>query len=226
MKRVALIPARGRSKRLPRKNILDFLGKPIIAYTIEAAIQSKLFERVVVSTEDNEIADISKKYGAEISIRPEKLANDVSRVLDVCIHFLNEEAKACRKYDILCCLYATAPLRTAEDISNTLALVDSGEADFAFAISEYHFPPHQALKINEKSFLEPVWPEWVEKKSQEVPGMLIDNGSTYVANIERFLQEQSFHGERLKGYLMPKTRSFDIDTIDDFYLAEKFADLK
>lgn len=226
MRRVAIIPARGGSKRLPRKNVIDFLGKPIIAYTIEAALKTQLFDKVVVSTEDDEIAEVAKGVGAETVERPYSLADDSSLVADVCLHFLQEESKLGKDYDLMCCLYATAPLRNAEDIGSTVNLVESGSADFALAVTEYHFPPHQALFQNDKDFLEPLWPDWNRMKSQEVPKMVVDNGSTYAVRVHEFMQIKNFYGERLKGYVMPKIRSIDIDTRDDFVIAESFARLK
>jgi pseudaminic acid cytidylyltransferase len=226
MKQIAVIPARGGSKRLPRKNILDFHRKPVIAYTIEAAIESKLFARVVVSTEDPEIAEVSKKYGAELLVRPMELATDTATVADVCLHALDFEVSQGRSYSILCCLYATAPLRNAEDIRNTVDLVLSRKCDFAMAVTEYHYPPHQAMIMNDSGLLEHMWPSLVGKRSQDVPEMLIDNGSTYVAWVPKFLELKSFRGPKLKGYYMPRNRSVDIDVAEDLelakYLAESF----
>ena len=223
MKLIAIIPARGGSKRLPRKNIIDFLGKPIIAYTIEAAYASGLFDRVVVSTEDNEIAEICDTYKAKVLMRPMELADDTARVVDVCLHILDFEADQGRYYDILCCLYATAPLRNAEDIKNTIKLVQSRECDFAMAITEYHYPPHQAMTINKFGFIEPMWRHLVNKREEDVPKMLIDNGSTYVAWIPEFLKQKTFRGLKLKGYFMPRNRSIDIDLPEDLELAKYFA---
>ena len=126
---IAVIPARGGSKRLPRKNILDFCGQPLIAYSIKAALASKLFQRVVVSTEDDEISAVAKSFGAEVAKRPHGLAMDTSSVLDVCLDLLDRESKQGRKYSVLCCLYATSPLRTVNDICETVNLVASGECE-------------------------------------------------------------------------------------------------
>ncbi len=211
---------------MPKKNILKFLGKPIIAYTIEATLETQLFEKVVVSTEDNEIASISKQYGADIAFRPQELAGDQARVVDVCANLLISERDSGRHYELFCCLYATAPMRKAEDIRRTVDLVEGGQADFAIAVTEYFFPPHQALFENPSDYLAPVWPDWNEKKSQELPVMFIDNGSTYVAWVDQFMKHKSFYGERLKGHFMPRIRSIDIDNKEDFLLAEKLAELK
>jgi len=223
MRKIAVIPARGGSKRLPRKNIIDFHGKPVIAYTIEAAIDSRLFDRIMVSTEDPEIGEVSKKYGAELLRRPIELATDTATAADACLHALDCEAQRGKVYDILCCLYATAPLRRAEDIINTVGLVLSRKCDFAMAVTKYHYPPHQAMIMNESGFMEPMWSDLVSKRSQDVPEMFIDNGSTYVSWIPEFIKLKTFRGPKLKGYLMPRDRSVDIDIGEDLELAKYFA---
>ena len=136
-KAIAIIPARGGSKRLPRKNIADFMGKPIIAWTIEAAKASGAFERVVVSTEDEEIAAISEKFGADVDRRDPALATDTARETDVMLELLSREEQAGKYYDVTCCLYATAPLRKAQDIQAVIGLLEPGKCDFALAATTY-----------------------------------------------------------------------------------------
>lgn len=222
LKSIAVIPARGGSKRLPRKNIIDFSGKPIIAYTIEAALQTSLFDRVVVSTEDTEIAEVALRFGAQVSKRPVSLATDASTVVEVCADLLEREKIDGRTYDVLCCLYATAPLRTSKDIKNTLRLLEDDNCDSAMAVTNYHFPPHQALKIDKSQNLIPVWPDMINMKSQEVPDFLVDNGSAYAIEVAVFKEKKSFLGNHLKGYIMPRIRSVDIDTQEDLDLANIF----
>ena len=168
-------------------------------------------------------AEIANKYGAEIIIRPPYLATDSARTVDVCIHALEEEVNLGRQYDIMCCLLATAPLRNAEDIKQTVAFVQNGYSNFAVAVSQYHFPPHQALKKT-NSYLEPMWPDLINKKSQEIPLLFVDNGSTYAVSVSAFLKEKSFYGKKLSGYLMPRTRSVDIDVKEDFEIALLFSE--
>ena len=219
---ICIIPARGGSKRLPKKNVIQFHGKPIIAYSIEAAIQANLFDRIIVSTDDLKIARCARDFGVEIHLRPPELATDTARVVDVCASILEEEGKAGRTYDILCCLYATAPLRTFEDIRNTLRLLEDDNCDSAMAVTNYYFPPHQALKFNRFQNLVPVWPEMVDMKSQMVPNFFVDNGSTYAIEVEVFRQKKSFLGDHLKGYVMPRIRSVDIDNQEDLHIAHIF----
>ena len=219
---ICIIPARGGSKRLPKKNIIQFRGKPIIAYSIEAAIQANLFDRIIVSTDDLSIAQHAEELGAVIHLRPAELATDTARVVDVCAHILEEENKTGRTYDILCCLYATAPLRTSKDIRNTLRLLEDDNCDSAMAVTNYHFPPHQALKLNKFQNLIPVWPDMRDLQSQAVSRYLVDNGSTYAVEVAVFKEKKSFLGDHLKGYIMPRIRSVDIDTQEDLDLANIF----
>lgn len=223
---IAVIPARGGSKRLPRKNIIEFNGKPIIAYTIENARETGLFDRVIVSTEDNEIAGIAKSYGADVIIRPDALATDVAGVVDVCLHVLQQEERANRVYDVLSCLYATSPLRNSEDIAKTVKPVVDRECDFSIALTRYHFSPHQALVRGEDDYLQPMWPEMIAKKSQEVPDFFVDNGSTYAVYVPEFIKQRSFYGTKLSGHIMPRFRSVDIDEEEDLNLAQVYSTIE
>ena len=220
---ICIIPARGGSKRLPHKNVIDFLGKPIIAYTIEAALQSAFFERIVVSTEDVEIAEVALRFGAQVSKRPVSLATDASTVVEVCSDLLEREKMEGRIYDILCCLYATAPLRKAEDIVATLKLIEPGVCNFAMAVTKYVQYAHQALRLTEAGFLEAMWPEYIKSRSEKIGRLLVGNGSTYAVTIEAFKRCKSFYGPRLRGHIMPRSRSVDIDDQEDLEMALYFA---
>ncbi|MCE9642631.1 MAG: acylneuraminate cytidylyltransferase family protein [Betaproteobacteria bacterium] len=219
MKAVCLIPARGGSKRLPRKNIADFLGKPIIAYTIEAAIASGLFERVVVSTEDAEIAAVAARFGAIVHQRPRELASDTARVIDVCLDFLDEEERRDRKYDVFGCLLATAPMRGTADIRAVFNLIEPGRCEFALATTTYDLPPLQALRQDADGALAPMWPDLVNLRSQEAPQLCVDNGSTYFATVAAFRAQQTFYAPGLRGHPMPRERSVAIDEPADLALA-------
>ena len=218
MKRLAIIPARGGSKRLPRKNLLPFRGRPIIAHTIEAALTSRCFARVLVSTEDHEIASTAKAAGAEIHERAADLATDAAGVTAVCLDVLLSEERAGRDYDVFACLYATAPLRRSDDIAAVIALIDSG-CDFAMAITTYAVPPHQALRVAEDGTLSAMWPDLIERRASELGRLVVDNGSTYAARVAAFRAHRSFYGPGLRGHLMPRERSIDIDEREDYELA-------
>jgi pseudaminic acid cytidylyltransferase len=220
MKTVALIPARGGSKRLPRKNILPFQGKPMIAHTIEAALQSGLFEKVVVSTDDPEINEISKKYDAHVLMRDPSLATDQASVRAVALDFLERE----KEVELLCVLYATAPMRSAADIRATHALIERGVCHHALAVCEYSHSPHQALKVmSDKGDISPMWPELVALRSDAVPKMVVDNGSTYFVVVEDFKKDSNFYAPAMRGHVMPRWKSVDMDTADDFDLAQFYA---
>lgn len=221
---IAFIPARGGSKRLPRKNLAPFFGHPIIAHTIRAATESGCFARVVVSTEDAEIAEVGRRYGAEVDARPPALADDRARVLDVCVEFLGREAAAGRDYTVLCALYATAPLRSAADIRATVALLDPGRCDFALAVTEYDLPPYRALRRGMDGTLTPMWPDLAFAKSQDVPPLFVNNASTYAVSVESFLRHLSFTGPGARGHVMPRSLTTDIDVAEDLEEARRKAE--
>ena len=221
---VALIPARGGSKRLPRKNIIEFLGKPVICYTIEAAIECNCFEHVVVSTEDKEIASIAEHYGAQVEIRTESLACDTATVVEVCVDYLEKARAQGAEYNILCVLYATAPLRSARDVQQVVDLLQPEKCDFSIAVTEYDMPPHQALMMLDNLSLEPMWPDLINVRTSEFERLCVDNGSTYAVSVPAFLESRSFYGPNLRGYYMPRSRSVDIDTREDYDLARYYAE--
>ncbi len=224
MKRVAIIPARGGSKRVPRKNVLPFRGKPMVAHTIEAAVAADVFEKIVVSTEDEEIAAAAHKWGADVATRPRSLAGDEARVVDVCLEFLDNEENKGFRYDVLCCLFATAPLRGPEDIRNVVALASPGECDFAFGVTDYDLPPHQAVRQEDDGTLAPMWPELINKRASEVGRLLVDNGSTYAVSVPAFRRERSFFGPGMRGHIMPRERSVDLDEEIDLEILGVFAE--
>ena len=223
MSAVAIIPARGGSKRLPRKNIVDFLGRPIIAYTIDSARKSGRFDRIVVSTEDKEIAEVGRHFGAEIDHRDSSLATDTATVDEVCLAFLDRERAAGRDWTQMVCLYATAPLRTAEDIRGTMDLLEFGACDFAMGVSAYDIQPHIALKFMPDARLIPMWPHLLHLRGSDLPPLRASNGTTYAVNSAAFRKARSFYGEGLRGYDMPKARAVDIDTMEDLEFARLLA---
>ncbi|HJU50428.1 MAG TPA: acylneuraminate cytidylyltransferase family protein [Pseudogulbenkiania sp.] len=220
MAKLALIPARGGSKRLPRKNVLPFLGKPILAYTIDAARQAALFDDIIVSTEDAEIAAIAREYGANVDWRPVELAGDNATISQVCRELLQRKRAEGRDYRQLCCLYATAPLRNAEDIRAVMNLLESGECHFALAATAFTHYPHQALKLASQGGVEPMWPELCNIRADKIGALVAGNGSTYAVDVAAFLEHGEFYGPAMRAHLMPFMRSVDIDTADDFMLAE------
>ena len=216
---LAIIPARGGSKRLARKNVIDFLGRPIIAYTIEAARESGCFARVVVSTEDAQIAQVARSHGAMVCTRSAALASDAATVVEVCLDVLDREAAAGRSYERFCCLYATAPLRGAADIRAVMDLVVPGAHDFAMAVTTYDLAPYRARRRGADGTLAPLWPDLAGRKAQEMGEILVNNGSTYGAGVAAFRHHRNFHGPGLRGHVMARARSVDIDIAEDLELA-------
>lgn len=224
MKRVALIPARGGSKRLPRKNIIKFQDKPMIMHTVEAALSSKIFDVVVVSTDDTEIIRLcSNIQGVKVLKRPSNLAGDKAMVKDVCLDFLHQEIASGREWDILSVLYATSPLRNKNDIKNVVSLVNPGECDFALAVTSYFQPFHQALIDDKDSYSKAFLPDLVSLRADELPDFYVDNGSTYAVSIKAFLRNPSFYGDNMQTFKMPRNRSIDVDTKEDFELLKFYS---
>lgn len=220
--KIAIIPARGGSKRLPRKNIISINGKPAIYYTISAAISSKMFDRIIVSTEDEEISRISKNFGAEVWKRDKKLSTDNSTMDEVMLDVLeNYKLKFNCLPNYFCCLLATSILRKVDDIRNTYLLLKKNECDFAITYKEYESSPHEALEIKEE-FLKPKWPDIMFAKRWKRPKLVKDAGSVYWLNTKSFIEQKTFFGENLKGYLIPRNRAVDIDDQFDLELIEYY----
>ena len=224
LSKIAFIPARGGSKRIPKKNIINFKDKPIISYTIESAIKANIFDEVIVSTDNEEIAKISEKYGAKAILRKIDLATDTSMVKDVCYDFLSNYLKQNKKCDILCTLFATAPLRNYEDIKNVVSLIIPDICDFSLAVTTYDLPPHQALLKKENDFIEPMWPDLINHNERDIGRLVVDNGSTYAFDVKKFMELKTFFGPKLKVHEMPKNRSVDLDTEDDLQLLKYYSE--
>lgn len=212
MATVAIIPARGGSKRLPRKNVLELLGKPMLAYAIDIARDSQLFDNIYVSTEDEEIARIAKKYGAIVIDRPNEISKDRSTVDEVCLNVLG----ALPEVEKFCCIYATSVLTRPDSVIAAYKLLnEEPKADFVMGVSEYEYPPVQALKGDGQGFLSYMWPEWRSVQSQFHPELVVSNGSFYWARRDAFLLHKTFYGKRLRGLKMSGDECCDINTAND-----------
>jgi len=221
---LCIIPARGGSKRLPRKNITLLAGKPLLAYTIEAALQSGVFDEVCVSTEGEEIAAVARQYGASVPfIRPPKLAAGTVGVVQVCLHALDFYADRGMTFDLLGVLLPTSPLRTGEDIRAAYEKFLAADTDFLMAVTDYVYSPFQALH-GKDGFLKPFWsdPAYHRTRTQDLPKLVVDNGAIYLMRVEAFRREKIFYGEHLIGFHMPLERSVDIDDAFSLQLAEFF----
>ncbi|WP_350654891.1 pseudaminic acid cytidylyltransferase [Pseudoalteromonas sp. D48-MNA-CIBAN-0056] len=218
---IAIIPARGGSKRIPRKNIKDFHGKPIIAYSIEAALISGCFDEVCVSTDDNEIAEVALRYGATIPfIRPADLADDYASTQDVMSHALNWYKQNNRVITHVCCIYATAPFITPEALQNGLEALNSADLDYAFSATSYSFPIQRAIKVTAQGTVEMFQPEHLSTRSQDLEEAYHDAGQFYWGTAPAFINRKPFFSSRAKAILLPRKYVQDIDTHEDWELAE------
>jgi len=218
---LAVIPARGGSKRIPRKNIKKFCGKPIIAWSIEAALASKCFDRVIVSTDDEEIAVVAREWGAEVPfMRPEELADDYIGTAAVVRHAIEWFADQGVSFDHVCCIYATAPFVTAEDIRRGLNLLIKNDTDYVFPITRFSSPIQRALKITESGRLEMFQPEHFYTRSQDLEEAYHDAGQFYWGLSEAWKEEKILYSRRTVPIILPRCLVQDIDTPEDWKYAE------
>ncbi len=220
MSSVAIITARGGSKRIPRKNIKEFCGKPIIAYSIEAALGSGIFDEVMVSTDDVEIADIAKAFGAKVPFfRSEKTSNDFATTADVISEVLDKYEKMGKSFDYACCVYPTAPFITAEKLKLAMEKLQSEGGDSAMPVVKFSFPPQRCLVINDGS-LEYKWPENMNKRSQDLEPFYHDCGQYYVFKVSSFRKSGQIIGGKVIPIVTPDTEVQDIDEMSDWQIAE------
>jgi pseudaminic acid cytidylyltransferase len=221
MTATAIIPARGGSKRIPRKNIRQFHGRPMIAWTIDTAINSSLFSNVIVSTEDAEIAAIAQEHGAQVPfLRPAAFSNDYATTQDVMRHAVTWLAKNQIESDFVCCLYATAPFLQAEDVVKGLRALQESTADYAYAVTEFDYSPHRALIKNQNGQVSLEKPELASVRSQDLPSLVHDAGQFYWAKTETWLTQREILSTAGIGIEIPRSQAQDIDNEEDWKLAE------
>lgn len=216
-----MIPARGGSKRLPRKNIRDFCGKPMIAWSIEAAKASSCFDKIVVSTDDQEIANIARQWGAEVPfIRPEELSDDYTGTLPVVCHAIQALEKTGNKLTDICCLYATAPFVLPQDLEKGLDMLSSSGSEYAIAVTSFPFPIQRALRINEARRISMINQSAFSARSQDLEELYHDAGQFYWGTRSSWLSMvPSFLADTVP-VLLPRHRVQDIDTPEDWHRAE------
>lgn len=219
---LAVIPARGGSKGLPRKNIKDLNGKPLISYTIEEAKKSKYINKVVVSTEDEEIAEVSRNFGAEVPyLRPEELAKDNSLTVDCVIHMINwlkENENYIPEY--VCVLQCTSPLRTFDDIDGTVEKMISTGMDGAVSVCEAEVNPYWTNIFNGDELVYFLEEGRKISRRQDLPPVYRMNGAIYIAKTQALIEYKTLEPNKITGYIMDADKSVDIDDIKDFMLAE------
>lgn len=220
---LTVIPAKLGSTRLKRKNILPLQGKPLLEYTIDAAVASGICGEIMVSTESEIVAEIAEAAGASVPfMRPDELGKDPYGVVDVCNHVLGEYGKIGRQFTKLIILLPTSPFRSAHDIRMADEIFNRENAEFLMSVSRTDHNPLGALRrtSSENSVMVPCFPEYIGKKRHEVPETYRCNGAVTVLNIKAFQREGTYYGVPLYTYLMPWQRSVDIDTEIDFRFAE------
>jgi len=216
---IAVIPARGGSKRIPGKNIKPFCGKPMIVWSIEAALESGCFERVVVSTDDHEIAEIATAHGAEVPfMRPAALSDDFTGTIPVIRHAA--ESLDMPDAAALCCLYATAPFVQPDDIRCGQKVLESADLDYAFAVTSYAFPIQRALRITPDNRTEMFTPEAFNTRSQDLEETYHDAGQFYWGRVAAWRAEKPIFDAKSAPVMLPRARVQDIDTVEDWQRAE------
>ena len=220
MSNLAIITARGGSKRIPRKNIKDFCGKPIIYYSIKAALESGIFSEVMVSTDDQEIADYALQCGAKVPfMRSAATANDYATTAEVLLEVLAEYKIRGREFDISCCIYPTAPFITAEKLKISYKKLVEKQADSILPVVRFSFPPQRAFIIK-NSKLCYKWPENRNTRSQDLEPFFHDSGQFYMFRVNRFLEIKNLIMENTLSYEVSELEVQDIDNIEDWKLAE------
>lgn len=219
--RIAVIPARGGSKRIPRKNIRPFCGAPMIAWSIAAARASKCFEHVIVSTDDDEIAQVAREHGAEVPfLRPKHLADDHTGTIAVIAHAIQALKERGMDVQETCCIYATAPFVRADDIQRGFSRLCETQADFAFSVTSYAFPIQRAIRMNSDGRVEMFYPEHFNTRSQDLEEAWHDAGQFYWGRAAAWLEGQPVFGEKSVPVILPRHRVQDIDTQEDWVRAE------
>lgn len=220
MKNLCIIPARGGSKRIPRKNIKPFLGKPIMAYSIEAALGSGVFDEVMVSTDDEEFAFIAKQIGASVPfMRSDATANDYATTVDVLLEVVDMYRKQGEVFDNVCCLYSTAPFVTPERLKEAYNKL-SENIDGCFTVVEYSYPIQRSLRINESGLIEMRYPEHLKSRTQDLEKTYHDAGQFYFMKTAAMEQEKTVWLRRTEPLVLSELEVQDLDTLTDWQLAE------
>lgn len=221
MSRVGIIPARGGSKRIPRKNVKDFCGKPMIAWSIEAAKASGCFDQIIVSTDDDEIAKVAREWEATVPfIRPAALSDDFTGTLPVIRHAVEWLAEHDAPVEYACCLYATAPFVSANDLQRGFRLIQDTGSSYAFSVTSYAFPIQRAIRITENGRVAMFNPEHFHTRSQDLEEAWHDAGQFYWGTAEAWCKELPIFEENSVPVKLPRHRVQDIDTPEDWVRAE------
>ena len=220
-KNIAIITARGGSKRIPHKNIKDFCGKPIIAYSIEAALQSGCFDEVMVSTDDEKIAEIAKKYGAKVPfMRSEQTSNDFATTADVLVEVLNCYIKCDMHFDNMCCIYPTAPFVTSEKLHYAMNKLNEENVFGVVPVVPFSFPIQRSFRLDVNNKIEIAYPEYFLCRSQDLEKYYHDCGQYYCFRVNEFLKSKSLVSDNTFAVITSELEVQDIDNDEDWKLAE------
>ena len=218
---IAIIPARGGSKRVPGKNIKEFCGRPMLAWPVEAAKKSGLFEKIIVSTDDEDIARVARHWGAEVPfMRPSELADDHTPVLEVIRHTLQQLEKSGSRADYVCCILATAVFLQPRYLEQGLEMIRQKKCSFAFSVASYEFPIQKSLRIKNDGSVEPMFPEYFSHRSQDLEEAYHDAGQFYWGTPESFQLETGDILNCSRPVILPRHLVQDIDTPEDWERAE------
>lgn len=220
MRSIAIITARGGSKRIPRKNIREFCGKPIMAYSVEAAVNSGLFDEVMVSTDDEEIAEIGRRYGAKVPFyRSPETANDFAVTNDVLLEVLAEYEKRGERFDLGCCLYPTAPFVTAEKLKTAMEQLLASDADALIPVVAFSYPPQRAMVVKEGRLVFEA-PEYMDSRSQDLTPHYHDVGQFYCFRVDAFQRNRKLMVGNILPMIVSELEVQDIDHLTDWEIAE------
>ncbi len=220
MSSIAIITARGGSKRIPKKNIKKFCGKPIIAYSIEAALNSGAFDEVMVSTDSEEIAAIAKQFGASVPfMRSEATSNDFATTADVLTEVITEYRNLGKEFDSFCCLYPTAPFVTSKKLKEAMESFVNSDCDSLISVVQFSFPPQRAFIINNGT-LSYQYPENASKRSQDLEPIYHDCGQFYICNVDMFMEKKTLVSDKTVPFIIPDEEVQDIDNMSDWLIAE------
>lgn len=218
--RIAIIPARGGSKRIPRKNIKLFAGQPMISYAIRIAIESDLFDHVVVSTDDDDIADIARKFGAAVPFtRPTELSDDETATVPVIAHAINTCTEQGWAFDSVCCIYPCVPFLQVHDLIDSFRLFNSAETKYCLSVVEFPSPVQRAFAMNAQGVVTPYFPENELTRTQDLTTAYHDAGQFYWGSLESWRSNDRIHSNAV-GFQLPSWRTIDIDMPDDWIRAE------
>tara|TARA_B100000767_G_scaffold243456_1_gene241146 strand:+ start:363 stop:1058 length:696 start_codon:yes stop_codon:yes gene_type:complete len=220
--KLCVIPARGGSKRIQKKNIKKFCGKPIIAWSIQLAITSKYFDKIIVSTDDDEIADLARRYGADVPfVRPKILSNDYTGTVPVISHAIKWQIKHYQKPTYVCCIYATAPFVKLSDLKYGLKILKNSNSEYAFSATNFAYPIQRSFRIKKNKKIKMFYPEHYNSRSQDLEEAFHDAGQFYWGLTDSWLKNKPIVSENAIPIILPRYRVHDIDTLEDWQIAER-----